>query len=147
MLLKAYGFKANIRLSVRQNAILRMENLFSFNYYNWPNDIAFHDLTTTKQPHPNIRSLLGLGLKFIPTPFRTTTINHLLTTNSGLPHLERSLRLRCFFLAKGYPPTDVEFNPKLHVPSDWEPDLSFFPDILQRRMFLLRIKLKKLFRQ
>ena len=124
-----------------------MGNLSIFDYYDRPHNIAFHDLTTRLKPRPNIRSLLGLGLKFIPTPFRTTTFNHLLKEDSGLPHLERSLQLRCFFLAVGYPPTDVEFNPRLHVPSDWEIPDGFFPKPLKKRLFNFRVRLRQLFKQ
>lgn len=94
----------------------------------------------------NLRSLLGLGLKFIPTPFRTTTYNEISDENRGSYYLERSLRLRCFFLRVGYPTTDVEFNPKLHVPSIWSPPKSTFPELLEKRFFQFNIQLRKLYK-
>ena len=101
-----------------------------FDYYNRPTNKAFTNLTTTLKPPMNLQSLLGLGLKFIPTPFRTTTFNEISAEGRGSHYLERSLPLHCFFLRVGYPTPDVEFNPKLHVPFIWNPPMETFPDIL-----------------
>ena len=57
------------------NSIEVLGNMPTFDYYNTPSNKAFTDLTTTLTPPMNLQSLLGLGLKFIPTPFRTTTYN------------------------------------------------------------------------
>ena len=62
-----------------------------FYYYNCPTNCKFHDLTKFLKPPPNLRSLLGLGLKFIPTPFRTPTFSLINQPGSGIPELERSL--------------------------------------------------------
>ena len=99
------------------NAIKVLGNMPTFDYYNRPSNKAFTNLTTKLTPPMNLRSLLGLGLKFIPTPFRTTTYNEISSEDKGSHYLERSLWLRCFFLKVGYSTPDVEFNPKLHVPS------------------------------
>lgn len=111
-----------------------MGNMPFFDYLHRPTNQAFHDLTTKLSPPPNLRSLLGLGLKFIPTPFSTTPFAHLKQQGMGLHHLERSLRLRCFFCATGEPQRDFEFNPKLHTPSDFEPPDKLFPSIVKRRL-------------
>ena len=145
-MLQTYGFVASPDLSSRHNAAIRMAALPSFEYWNRPSNQAFHNLTTLLSPPPNLKSLLGLGLKFIPTPFRPTTFNQLNQIGAGLPYIERSLRLRCFFCAVGYPRTDVEFNPKLHIPSNWTPPEEYFPKILGPRLFQFAIRLRKLFR-
>ena len=118
----------------------------SYDYWNRPNNLAFHDLTSTLRPPPNLRSLLGLGLKFIPTPYRTNSITTLLKRDNGLAYLDRTLRLRCFFCAQGnHEPRDC--YSKLRVPSDWNPPDIFFPTILTHRLFQFQVKLRKLFRR
>ena len=37
-------------------------------YFSRPSNMDFHDFTKRQKPPKNLRSLLGLGLKFIPTP-------------------------------------------------------------------------------
>ena len=64
----------------------------------------------------------------------------------GYPYLERSLRLRCFFAANNDPSPDVEYNPKLHILSDWTPPDKFFPGFLKHRLFQFKIRLRKLFK-
>jgi hypothetical protein len=39
-------------------------------YHGRPTRMAFHDLTTRLEPPKNLRSLLGLNLKFVPNPRR-----------------------------------------------------------------------------
>ena len=123
-----------------------LASLATFDYWNRPSNLAFHDLTTLLHPPPNLKSLLGLGLKYIVTPFRSTSYAQINRQDVGAPYLERSLRLCCFFCAFGNPTPDVEYNPKLHVPSDWTPPPDHFPRFLEHRLFQLRIRLRKLFR-
>lgn len=145
-MLKAYGYIGNPKLSLLRNAMIMMGIMPLHDYYERPINQAFHDLTVTKTPHPNLRSLLGLGLKFIPTPFKTTPFSHLQLPGMGFAHLERSLRLRCFHCATGEPVPDPDYNPKLHTPSLFEPPDKLFPQILKRRLRDFEIKLYQLFR-
>jgi len=139
---------ANPLLSPRHNAHIRMGNMSVFDYFNRPTNKAFHDLTSSSKPPPNLRSLLGLGLGFIPTPFSTTSFRKLEEDSSGgFAHLERSLQLRCFFTAVGQSdPASNNWNPKLHVRSDWIPPDNFYPNILRRRYHQFKIRLRQLFR-
>ena len=138
---------ASPHLSIRHNATMHLGNMCTFDYWNRPTNQAFHNLTTVLTPPPNLRSLLGLGLKFIPTPLKPNTFNSVNKPNTGIPLLVRSLRLRCFFCATGSPEPDAEHIPKLHVPSDWEPPPQFFPKILNQRIANFEIKMHSLFRQ
>jgi len=113
-------------------------------YWLRPTNLAFHDLTTRLSPPRNLRSLLGLGLKFIPNPLYTTRFNQLQAPGNGLAHLERSLRLACFFLAHPPPPSD--YNPSMHLPSSWIPPDKFFPGILRDRLLNFAIALRTAFR-
>jgi hypothetical protein len=135
-----------VTLTPRHNATLRLAEMPTFDYWNRPTKLAFHDLTTTLAPPPNLRSLLGLGLKFIPTPFHTTRFSHLQQAGNGLAALERSLRIRCFFCGTKQPEPTAEYNPKLHYPSDWDPPEEFFPTILKNRLFQFSIHLKRIFK-
>mmetsp|Transcript_2945 Transcript_2945/g.4409 ORF Transcript_2945/g.4409 Transcript_2945/m.4409 type:complete len:645 (-) Transcript_2945:37-1971(-) len=124
-----------------------MGNMPIHDYFLRPTNKAFHDLTSTLKPPPNLRSLLGLGLGFIPTPYNPTSFNKLESDTSGaFQHLERSLRLRCFFTAKGQPEPAPNWNPKFHIPSEWIPDEKFFPKVLPRRLHQFKIRLRQLFR-
>jgi hypothetical protein len=118
----------------------------TFDYWNRPTKLAFHDLTSQLTPPPNLRSLLGLGLKFIPTPFQTTPFSHLSKEGSGTAYLERSLRIRCFFCAEGPIKTSTDYNAKLHVPSQWMPPDEYFPKILPARLRQFSISLRRLFK-
>ena len=106
-------------------------------YFDRPTNLAFHDLTTNVKPPWNLRSLLGLGLKFIPTPSEPTKWKDLERADATLPRLKRSIRLRCFFSNK--PPltsTDAssDYNPRLYSRSSWEPKKWAIPYQLTRRL-------------
>lgn len=85
-------------MSVFHNAV----NLFACRQVHHvdaePYNLAFHDLTTPDTPVPfTLKRLLGLGLKFCPTPNKLT-VDHLLET---FPYFERSLRLKWKFKYTG----------------------------------------------
>jgi hypothetical protein len=56
--------------------------------------MAFHDLTTRLKPPRNIRSLLGLNLKFIPTPTRNTQWSKF--EEEIFPRFSRDLKVEVF---------------------------------------------------
>ena len=140
-----YGFTANPSFSTHHNACIHMGNLPPFDYWNRPSNMAFHDLTSSITPPPNLRSLLGLGLGFIPTQYNTTRFSKVVEDpTGGFLNLERSLRLRCFFMNCGDPLPDSEWNLKLHVKSDWEPP-NFLPKPITHRLHQFWFQLKFLF--
>jgi hypothetical protein len=69
---ETYGFIANPNKSRLENAAIILSTMPSWYYFNKPHNTAFHDLTTTINTPTNLKSFLGLGLKFIPTPRYTT---------------------------------------------------------------------------
>ena len=117
--------------------------MFTFDYWLRPTNLAFHNLTSDESPPRNLRSLLGLGLKFIPTPFHTNRFTDLTQPGFGIAHLERSLRLCCFFLSQQ--PTSSTYNPRMYIPSTWVPPHQFFPRILQHRIHNFSIALRQEF--
>ncbi|CAJ1951530.1 unnamed protein product [Cylindrotheca closterium] len=107
--------------------------------------MTFHDLTTTLTPSYDLHPLLGLGHKFIPIPRYSNGPRELLRQfdrTTTLVRLDRAIRIRCFF-ADQHPTnanpetdnnTDRQYNPRMYVPSDWEPPRFTYPAIVQRRL-------------
>jgi hypothetical protein len=140
-----YGFIADPNFSTQHSAFICLGDMPIVDYWLWPTKMAFHDLTTSLTLPRNLRTLLGQGLKFIPTPYHTTRPSDLLQDQMGVNHIERSLRLTCFFLA--HPPSDVAYNPCMCPTSDWTPPEHFFPKILSHRILQFKIRLHKLFQE
>ena len=63
-------------------------------YFHPVSNLAFHDLTTGDILPPMANTLLGLGLKFIPTPKINTSPDEQSTT---LNRFERDFSLKIFF--------------------------------------------------
>jgi hypothetical protein len=75
--------------------------------------MAFHDLTTQLKPPRNIRSLLGLNLKFIPTPTRNTQWSKF--EEEILPRFGRYLKVKVFMAGQE---EDHDYNPNMYIKSD-----------------------------
>ena len=89
-------------------------------YFARPSHYAFHDLridkTTTIIPK-NIHTLLGLGLKFCPTPRNTSTKNDI---KLSLQRNQRDIWLRHYFKKKDAALME-DYNPRLYLKSRWTP--------------------------
>lgn len=145
---KFCGCAADPSFTPQHNAWIRMGNVPLFDCWNGPTNEAFHDLTSFLPP-PNLKSLSGLGLGFIPMPFCPTSIKTLPDdADGGFAHLERSLQLKFFFtgVAQNNPGDCPTWNPKLHVRSEWIPSDKFFPDIMPWRLCNFQVKMAQLFR-
>ena len=108
-----------------------------FYYFNRPTNLAFHDLTSRLRPPQNLRSLLGLGLKFIPTPHKSTLSSVLHADTGAFARLQRSIDLRCFFVDSDHLDPSVpseNYNPRMYINSDWSPPYSNVPRTLSRRI-------------
>jgi hypothetical protein len=68
---EAYGFLPSSK-SIFQNACYLLRNMSVWYYFARPTNLAFHDLTPGKVMPSALKSLLGLSMKFIPTPKFTT---------------------------------------------------------------------------
>ena len=106
-------------LSIRHNASATLAMMPAWYYFSCPSNLAFHDFTKKHKPEKNLRSLLGLGLKFIPTPSLTNSWSRL--RKSSYDRLFRSVHLRFHFAGK--PPSEgtTSYDPKLYVRSKWTP--------------------------
>ena len=70
-LIAQFGFVGDPTISKRHNASTTLPKMPTWYYFSWTSNMAFHDFTNQHKPQKNLRSLLGLGLKFIPTPSLT----------------------------------------------------------------------------
>ena len=82
-------------------------------YLSRPSNLACHDLTTYIKPPANLKSLLGLGLKFCPIPKQTIS-NYSSTHKRFL----RNIYIKDIFAGNDPNPN---FNPRLYIRSKWEP--------------------------
>ena len=93
-------------------------------YFCRPTNLAFHDLTLHTPPPRNLRSLLGLSLKFIPNPrFNVPWGDY---ESKTFERLTRNFKVKAF-MAANLDVVDEEFNPRLYQPTDWTPPESVFP--------------------
>ena len=106
----------------------------------WPSTTSRNDTNPKK-----LLSLLGLGLKFIPTPSLTNSWSRL--KKSSYDRLFRSVHLRFHFAGK--PPSEgtTSYDPKIYVHSTWTPPHWTIPPIaLEERLSRFSTALNKLFK-
>ena len=103
-LIAQFGFVGDPTISKRHNAAITLAKMPTWYYFSRPSNMAFHDFTKRHRPQKNLRSLLGLGLKFIPTPSLTNCWSRL--KQSSYDRLFRSVHLRFHF--DGKPPAKVQ---------------------------------------
>ena len=89
-----YGFLPNLALSIHLNARHVLGNTLSRCYCWKVLNKRFHDLTNGKFIPPAVHEILGLSLKFIPTPEYTTPTNHAF---QSFDRLERDVGLKVLF--------------------------------------------------
>ena len=114
---EAYGFIADTNKSTLHNASDVLAQMPEWYYFDKPQQLAFHDLTTHISPPKNLSALLGLGLKFCPTPRYTTTPSTLLPT---LQRFQRDIFCKTFYAGKEFD-QDEEFNKSFYIKSNYSP--------------------------
>jgi hypothetical protein len=91
------------------------------------------------QPPKNIRSLLGLNLKFVPNPSRNVpwaTFEKVILTR-----FDRDLRVKVFMAGAEDDPENP-YNPKMYASSDWIQPKLFTPIYLRERLSAFKTALK-----
>jgi hypothetical protein len=68
-----YGFTPSLQISIHQNAQNVLGKMQQSDYSTTVNNLTFHNLTTGNILPTSASLLLGLGLKFIPTPRHNIT--------------------------------------------------------------------------
>ena len=140
-----FGFVADPKKTLLHNASSTLATTPTWYYSSRPSHLAFHDFTQQKQPTKNLRSLLGLGLKFIPTSCRTNTLTKL--KEISMPKLQRAIHLRFHFAGTASSPNDT-YDPKMYVRSNWTPPYWTLPPVvLQERLDKFVTTLNKLFKR
>lgn len=131
----------DLSLTVLQNATLLLSRNYAHNPHPFMSSLAFHDLTTNKSEPTDSRATLGLGLKFIPSPKKTSPAKQI---ESALSRFERNLWLKCFFA--GEEDEDSEHkSSKLYVKSKWTPPAGLIPLQVLKRLAAFRRSLLSLF--
>ncbi len=103
-------------LSIPKNSQEVMGNTSLGCYFLKAMNTAFHDLTEGKLLLPTATSLLGLSLKFIPTPRYAPLATDVAPS---LDRIERDIGLKAFFTRRD----QGGEVPKLHAKSSWRPPL------------------------
>ena len=128
-----FGFVADPSHSSHHNASNVLANTPTWYYSSRPSHLAFHDFTKKYKPQKILLSLLGLGLKFIPTPTLTNSWTRI--RSKSYNHLFRSVHLRFHFTGK--PPNEgsITYDPKMYVHSKWTPPHWIIPPVaLEERL-------------
>ena len=144
-LIAQFSFAADPTLSIWHNVSATLATMPTLYYFSRPSNLAFHDFTKKHKPAKNLWSLLGLGLKFIPTPSPTNSWSQL--RKSSYDRLFCSIHLRFHFAGK--PPSEgtTSYDPKLYVQSKWTPPHWTIPPIaLEERLSRFSTALNKLFK-
>jgi hypothetical protein len=107
-----FSFLPNLALSIHKNAREVMGDTSPWCYFLKAMNMAFHDLTRGKSLPPATTSLLGLSLKFIPTPCYTPSATDVAPS---FDRIECNIGLKTFFAGH-----DQEKEiPKLRAKSQW----------------------------
>ena len=140
-----FGFVADPKKSLLHNASSTLATTPTWYYFSRPSHLAFHNFTQQKQPAKNLRSLLGLGLKCIPTPRRTNTWAKLKETS--MPKLQRAIHLRFHFAGTTTSSNDT-YDPKMYVCSNWTPPYWTLPPVVLKGLLdKFATTLNKLFKK
>jgi hypothetical protein len=113
----------------------------SWYYFNSPSNFAFHDLTTFIKPPPNLKSLLGNSLKFIPTKRFTHTAKYL--SQNTLPRLDRDLAIKLYYAGETI--ENDNFDSSMYIRSAWTPPPWGISQDLTTRASNFGTKLKSIF--
>jgi hypothetical protein len=102
-------------------------------YFQRPTTMAFHDLTTRLKPPKNLRSLLGLNLKFVPNP--RTNVPWRTYSEEILRRFDRDLKVKIVMQIHD---EDESYNPCMYVKSDWVPPNFVLPQCIPGRLQAFR---------
>lgn len=118
----SYGFVPDKTLTTHCNARQILGNMPITTYLGHPTNLAFHDRTTNNHPPIGAHQLLGLGLKFVPTPKQNITVDEI---DTCLSRLDRDLGLKVYFAGDlTNDGTNNEYNPRtLRIKSIWRAPL------------------------
>jgi hypothetical protein len=129
-----FGFLPNLALSNHKNALTVMGDMSPRCYFLKVVKSAFHDLTKAKLLPPAAASLLGLSLKFIPTPCHSPSLSDVAPS---LNQLKQDIGLKTFFAGHH----DDGETQVLCAKSSWRPPLP--PQCINARITSFLQKMRK----
>jgi hypothetical protein len=115
-------------------------------YFNHPTHLSFHDLITTIKPRQNLRRLLGLGHKFIPTPRWTQNGTAPTFKQNTLTRFERDLQLVGCFGSDSIP-DNGDYNKRLYIKSKWTRPPWKIPSVVKHRFPAFEGRIKLMFKK
>ena len=124
-----FGFVADPTKTLLHNASYSLAHTTTWYYFSRPSHLAFHDFTRSKQPAKNLSSLLGLGLKFIPTPRYTNIWKKL--KDLSMPKITQAIHI-CFHFARTNTTPDDTYDPRIYVWSNWTPPHWTLPQVVMK---------------
>ncbi len=127
------GFLPNLALSIHKSARQVLSNMSPGCYLLKAANTAFHDLTKRKSLPPATSSLLGLGLKFVPTPCHSSSHSEV---EPSLVWIECDIGLKTFFAGQD----DGSTPSKLRAKSNWHPPLPPRTIDFQVNSFLMKVR-------
>jgi hypothetical protein len=140
----SFGFAPNLSLSSFFNAVnLRKSSAVSTSALPLPSNMAYHDLTSDQSSHPDAKSPLGLGSKFIPKPKFTTS--DILPSCDRLEH-DFHIKVHAGKVEERFATRDASRS-KLIVKSIWKPSKRDIPNWCSQRLSKFFTRAQQLFKQ
>jgi len=113
-----YSFIPSRDLSTHMDARRVLSNMKTNEYCGTPTNLTFHNLTTNNTLPPATHHLLGLGLKYVPTPRLNIIYSQL---DTSFARFDRDIGLKTFFAeAKD---NNTYTNTNMRLKSTWRPPL------------------------
>ena len=135
---RRFGFVPTLSTSVHKNARTVLGHTHPQDYFPLVQNLTFHDHMSTHKLPPTANQLLGLGLKFIPTPRINITVP---TLEQTLERFERDLGLKIFFAGED---SSSSYDPKqLRGKSLWRAPLP--PTEIDNRLQQFNQNMERLF--
>ena len=111
-------------------------------YFDQPHNKAFHNLTLDNVGRNDVKQLLGMGLKFIPTPFFTNNNLH-----ESRRRLIRHMKLHAYYKGADTMKQKSKKDMKIYVRSTWTPKEWMIPGETTYRGHKFFNQLSELFRK
>ena len=143
-IIEAYGFIADPKLTINHNANIQLGKMLAWYYFDRPRHLAYHDMTSCPTPM-NIRSLLGLNLKFCPVPRHTTR-----SGSEALTRFRKDILVKTYFARRDdddESDSEKSFDPALYMSKDWSPPEWLVPGEVLNRLDTFDKRIKTIFKK
>ena len=115
-----------------------LRNMPLWHYLTRPSNMEMHDLTTKDTHIPKtLSTIIGLGLKFIPTPRRPNR-----NPTSSFKRFQKDLYTKVYFSGRPLP-EEKKYDSKMPVVSTWEPKPWDIPETIRDRLANFRRQIRR----